>query len=374
MLNRLDDFPIHQTVEPVAHAATNDRNLYDRFFFNGFSADGETYFGIAMGIYPHLGVLDCAFSIVRRDGLQRSFFASRRAPRERTDMTVGPFSIENVVPMRRTRVTLVTNETGLGCDLTFSTRTAAIQEGRQTIWAGDRKVMDCTRFDLFGRWSGTINTPEGSIVVDPDKFFGVKDRSWGIRRVGVPDPAGAPMPRGSFAFLWAPLLWDDHASQAIFFDAPDGRPLFREAMVAPLYPGEPDGLDVEDGRVERFATARHRIDYHPGTRLARYAEVDLVGHDESVRTVCMEPLLRFHMKGIGYGHPSWGHGTWHDELAIHGESFDPNGIDLLQPENFHTQQVVRATDGSRQGIGTLEQVVIGPFAPAGFTQLADGAV
>jgi hypothetical protein len=35
--------------------------------------------------------------------------------------------------------------------------------------------------------------------------------------------------------------------------------------------------------------------------------------------------------------------------------------------------LVRATDGTRQGIGVLEQIVIGPYAPAGFTEFLDGA-
>jgi hypothetical protein len=63
---------------------------------------------------------------------------------------------------------------------------------------------------------------------------------------------------------------------------------------------------------------------------------------------------------------------WKGELAIGHESFDPAKIDLLQPWHFHTQQVCRVNDGARQGIGVLEQVVIGPYAPAGFTALADG--
>ena len=42
-------------------------------------------------------------------------------------------------------------------------------------------------------------------------------------------------------------------------------------------------------------------------------------------------------------------------------------------ENLHVQQVVRARDGERTGIGVLEQIVIGPYAPAGFTGLLDGA-
>ena len=55
------------------------------------------------------------------------------------------------------------------------------------------------------------------------------------------------------------------------------------------------------------------------------------------------------------------------------ESFDPRELNLLAPENLHVQQVVRARDGNRTGIGVLEQIVIGPYAPAGFTEFLDGA-
>src|SRR5215831_11940812 len=81
MLSRFDDYPIHQTPEPLAHVATSDRNAYDRYWFNGYADDGEFYFGIGMAIYPNLGVLDCGFSIVH-DGEQHAFHASRRAPRD----------------------------------------------------------------------------------------------------------------------------------------------------------------------------------------------------------------------------------------------------------------------------------------------------
>ena len=53
MLNKLDDFPIHQTPEPIAVPVTSDRNVYDRTWFNGYTADGAYYFGIGIAIYPH---------------------------------------------------------------------------------------------------------------------------------------------------------------------------------------------------------------------------------------------------------------------------------------------------------------------------------
>ena len=373
MLNLLDDFPVHQTPEPLAVLATSDRNAYDRTWFNGYAVDGSWYFGLGMAVYPHRGILDCAFSVVRPGGLQHCFYASRRAPVERTEMQVGPMRIEVLEPMRRTRVVLEDNDSGISCDLVFSARTAAIAEGRQTLWHNGRRVMDATRFDQFGRWSGVIRTPEGEILVDEAVCRGTKDRSWGVRKVGEAETGGAPaMPMGVF-FLWAPLVWDDHVSHAIFFDGAGGEALVREGIVAPLYAATAQIPGVEDGRDQRMATARHRVTYMPGTRLAAAAEIDLVDHEGGVRVITLAPMLRFQMKGLGYGHPVWGQGNWKGELATGFESFDPMTLDLLAPENLHVQQVVRATDGVRTGVGILEQVVFGPYAPAGFAAFLDGA-
>jgi hypothetical protein len=373
MLNKLDDFPIHQPPEPLAYPVTSDRNVYDRTWFNGYARDGSYYFGIGMAIYPHRGILDCAFSVVQPGGRQHCFYGSRRAPTERTDMNVGPFRMEIIEPMRRTRVILDDNGSGVSCDLTFSARTASIKEARQTLWSGTRRTMDATRFDQFGRWSGVIRHPDGEITVNDELCLGTKDRSWGVRRVGEQDSGGAPVaPQGVF-FLWAPLVWDDHNSHAIYFDGQQGEALVREGIVAPLYGSEDKVPGVEDGQDKRMATARHRVDYVPGTRLAKSAEIDLIDHDGNTRTISLEPILKFQMKGLGYSHPEWGQGMWKGELAVGGESFDPRQLDMLAPENIHVQQVVRASDGKRTGIGVLEQVCIGPYAPSGFKDFVDGA-
>ncbi len=373
MLNKLDDYPVHQTPEPLAHPATSDRNVYDRTWFNGYAPDGSYYFGIGMAVYPHRGVLDCAFSVVQPGQMQHCFYGSRRAPAERTDMSVGPFRIEIIEPMRRARVVLEDNESGITCDLTFSARTASIQEARQILMSGTRRTMDATRFDQFGRWSGWVKHPEGEIEVKEDVCHGTKDRSWGVRGVGEPEMGGAPNMPGGICFLWAPLFWDDHVSHAIFFDDQKGAPIVREGLEAPLYSSESEVPGVEDGLVDRKLTARHRVEYHLGTRLAKHAEIDLVELDDGVRTISLEPILKFQMKGLGYGHPEWRQGAWKGELETGHESFDPRQLDHLAPENFHVQQVVKATDGEREGVGVLEQIVVGPYAPGGFEEFFDGA-
>lgn len=373
MLNKLDDFPIHQTSEPIAHPATSDRNAYDRTWFNGYAEDGSYYFGIGMAVYPHRGILDCAFSVVEPGKQQHCFYGSRRAPEERTDMSCGPFRMEILEPMKRVRVVLEANESGIECDLTFSARTACIEEAHQTLWSGARRTMDATRFDQFGRWEGTVTHPEGKISVEPQVCRATKDRSWGVRGVGERESGGAPVVPDGVLFVWAPLFWDDHITHAIFFDGPTGEPLVREGIVAPAYPDEAQVPDVSDGRDERMATARHRVTYQPDTRLPASAEIDLVSRAGDTRTIHLEPMLKFQMKGLGYGHSEWGQGMWKGEMAIGSESFDPAKLDMLARENLHTQQVVRASDGERHGIGVLEHAVVGPYAPAGFEKFLDGA-
>ncbi len=374
MLNHLDDYPVHQTPEPLAHPATSDRNFYDRTWFNGYAADGSYYFALGMAIYPHRGILDCAFSVVETGGRQHSFYGSRRAPTERTEMQVGPLRIEIIEPMRRARVVLEDNPSGIRCDLCFSARTACIEESRQTLWAATRRVLDNTRFDQFGRWSGHIRHPEGEIDVADSVCYGTKDRSWGFRRVGEPESGGAPIEPDGIFFLWAPLVWDNHVTHTLFFDDSRGRPLMREGIIAPLYGNEASIAATNDNQEERMLRVDHRVEYHPGTRLARSAQIELIDLQGETRTIQLDPILRFQMKGLGYRHPEWGHGMWRGELELGSESIDLHRIDLLAPENLHVQQVVRAKDDQgRQGLGVLEQLVAGPYPPAGFLGFQDGA-
>lgn len=284
-------------------------------------------------------------------------------------MQVGPFRLEVIEPMRRCRVLLEDNESGVACDLTFSARTAAIQEAR----CGPAPA---------GRWTPRASTSSAAGAAGSAAPT-ARSRS---RKASATAPKTAPgcaqcgrardrrpaTQKGVF-FLWAPLFWDDHVSHAIFFDGQRGEALVREGITAPLYPNEAAVRAVEDGLDKRMATARHRVAYHPGTRLARYAEIDLVDHDGSTRTISMEPILKFQMKGLGYGHPEWGQGMWKGELAIGHEAFDPLRVNPLEPWHLHTQQVVRSSDGRRRGIGVLEQICVGPYEPAGFADFLDGA-
>jgi hypothetical protein len=373
MLSRFDDYPIHQTPQPIAVPASSDRNVYDRYWFNGYSDDGEFYFGIGAAVYPHLGIMDCGFSIVR-NGEQHAFHASRRAPDDPTETQIGPFRLEVVEPMRRLRMTLDDNETGISAQLDFAARTACVEEGRQTLFTGKRPTMDATRFAQFGRWTGEIRYAGQTLNIEPTRVLGTKDRSWGIRPVGAGDPGPAPAQRlPQFFFLWAPLHWEDHCTHFGIFEDADGHPWHKDGAIIPAYADPAEIPGVEDPATRSMIDIEQRLEYVPGTRRAGAAEIALIEKNGARREISLEPLLCFRMKGIGYAHPEWGHGQWKGELAIGGESWKTADLDPMAIENQHIQQVVRATSGGQSGIGVLEQICIGPHARYGFKEFLDPA-
>ena len=91
MLSKMDDYPIHQTPEPIARPASSDRNVYDRYWFNGYQDDGAFYFGIGAALYPNLEIMDCGFSIVI-DGEQHAFHALAPRAEGAHRSRVGPFA------------------------------------------------------------------------------------------------------------------------------------------------------------------------------------------------------------------------------------------------------------------------------------------
>jgi hypothetical protein len=374
MLSKFDDYPIHQTSEPIAIPATTDRNAYDRYWWNGYAADGEFYFGIGAAIYPNLGIMDCGFSIVR-GGEQHAFHASRRAPREPSEVAVGPFRIEILEPMKSLRVILDSNQTGISGEVTWIARTANFVEGHQRR-RRRRGHMEATRFNQFGFWKGEIRYAGQTLRIDPARVHGTKDRSWGVRPVGDPDPGGAPptpAETGGIFFLWAPLHFRHRCTHAGIFEDSNGVRWHWDGMIVPVYDDPAKIPGVQDPGEEPLLAVDHQLEYVRGTRRAKRARITLVERSGKRSEIDLEPLICFRMKGIGYAHPEWGHGRWKGELAIGGESWKTADLDENALENQHIQQVMRARCGDEEGVGVLEQICIGPHPKYGFKSFLDPA-
>jgi hypothetical protein len=363
VLTPFDDYPIHQTPAPIAEPATSDPNAYDRYWFNGYDRDGAFFLGGAMGHYPNRGVVDAAFSVLV-DGVEHSVFASGLMPTDRRT-EVGPLRVEIVEPLRTLRLIVEENPHGLTCDLTFRARTEAVEEPRQRSLRNNVVMMDVTRLTQWGTWEGTIGVPGGAeIRVDPATTYATRDRSWGVRPVGQQAPVNfAPTPPQIF-WLWAPLHFEDMCTHLAMFEHGDGERWLEQALIVPLLgQGEPEHLGRSDVRVE----------WMPGTR--EMASARIVPHRRdgtALDEIAFEKILTFRMRGIGYNHPSFSHGSNHGPLEVGGESIPLADFQPLDPSSVHIQSLCRVTFGSRSGVGVLEQLAFGPHRPSGFTGLFDG--
>jgi len=370
VLSPHDDYFVHQTPEPLLHAASGDRNLYDRYFFNGYDREGGLFFGVALGVYPNRSVMDASLSVVR-DGVQTSLHASRLVTgRDRTSMQVGPLSVDVEEPMRRYRVRVAENESGLTADLRFAARTPAVEEPRFVHRVGPRTLMDSTRLTQLGAWEGHLGLDAELLELEPGRTPGTRDRSWGVRPVGERE-AGAPGPEPQFFWLWAPLHFDDCCTHFDVNEDAEGRRWHqngnRIALLGPdADPCDPSGIEV-------MASVDHRVRWLPGTRRGGGATLVLRPHGGEPQEIELEPLLDFPMLGIGYLHPEWGHGVYQGGLRVGSERWKVDELAPLDPRHLHVQQLCRARWGDRRGVGVLEQLVIGRHAPSGFEGLLDGA-
>lgn len=361
MLTKGDDFPIHQRPEPVAFAGT-DRNFYDRYFFNGYTRDGGLFFAAALGVYPHLNVMDAAFSVLHQ-GHQRSVIASRLLGHERMDTRVEPITVTVEAPLERLRVTVGPNDAGIEADLLFTGFAPPIEEPRFTRAIGARTLLDMTRLTQNGGYQGWI-------VVDGERIeltdmWGTRDRSWGVRPIGAADPqplVPAVMPQ--YFWLWAPLNFDGLQLYVHTNDDGDGVPWNRSmVLVGP------------DGQHRKAWDVRYRLTFKPGTRHATAAEFEGMTPDGPVR-VSLKVVDTFFMQGIGYGHPTRAHGTYHGPHSVLTETIEIAAADEASLPLNHIQALVEATltlpDGTTsRGNGVLEQLIIGPHAPTGFRDLFD---
>src|SRR6476620_11088215 len=296
VLTPFDDYPIHQTPLPIAHPASGDPNHYDRFWFNGYTE--SYYFAGGMAVYPNRGIIDGA-NVVVHDGVQRSVFASGRIPVDRGETRIGPLTIEVIEPLRVTRVRADAADLGIDADVTFTARTVALEEPRQTITTGTKTMMDSTRMTQWGTWSGQISA--GGAAIPIDGVSGTKDRSWGVRPVG-PQVAGAPdtsLPQ--LFFLWAPINWDDCCTHFLCFERANGdRWVESQAILDVIAPTDAVFGPEAETRIRHLARTTHEVRWAPGLRRSDGATLRMTRHDGSEERIELEPLLTFRMRGLGY--------------------------------------------------------------------------
>ena len=360
MITPGDEYPLHQSSRPVRDPGT-ERNLYDRFFFNGYKRDGSVYFAVAFGQYPGRNIMDGAISVIV-DGVQHNLRASRLLGADRLDTRVGPVASGDrraAAPAagdgRRRRVGLP-RRPALHRPLPV-VRGAALPVGPRSPHRVRHHPAHPERH-LVGHDHGRRHR-----VVDLDdaQWWGTRDRSWGVRPIGEREGGAIDGPLG-FYWLWAPLNFDDGGFLFDVNEYPDGSRWHHSAMWAPAGPLD---APVEQG------SAEYTFDYRSGTRHAEHFELRFT-LPSGERKVSLEPLYNFYMQGIGYTHPHVGPRLLRRRRRAglrHDGDRRRRRDGAVQPAR--ADAVPGQRDDGAVGIGILEQLIIGPHAPSGLNDLLD---
>jgi hypothetical protein len=365
MISSWDDYPVHQTAEPVRHVGTSDRNFYDRYYFNCHACSDELFLVFGMGQYPNLGVQD-AFAVARRGSRHVVVRASRELG-DRSDTSVGPFRVEVLEPLRRLRVVLDETEHGMAFDLTWDGSIRAFEEPRHYIRKHGRVLFDTSRFAQTGCWSGRIRVRDETFEATPDRWWGTRDRSWGIRPVGEPEHPGIRQGELQLSGMWnySPMQFGDHSILYILQERNDGTREMEEAVRVWSDPQrEPEWL----GRPEYDHSLVR------GTRMIEKSTLAFPHAATGPFEVKVTPLVHcFIGVGTGYGlDPDWRHGSWQGPLVVQGLERDHDEAGKLG-QYAVVDHVARFEYDGNVGYGLHEHGFFGPFEKYGMSDAGSGA-
>jgi len=366
MISSWDDFPVHQTSAPVRFVATSDRNFYDRYYFNLHGSSDELFMVMGVGQYPNLAVQD-AFACVQRGDRYRVVRASRELG-DRMDLQVGPFRIEMIEPLRKLRFLLEENEHDIAADLIWEGAIPAVEESPQLIRRKGRVFFDTSRFAQTGCWSGSLRVGGEEFQVTPDRWWGTRDRSWGIRPHGEREPegihAGGP---GSLSGMWNyfPMQFADHSILYILNEENDGTLVLYDARRIWNDPGK---------GIEELGPVEYEHQLKPGTRMMTGSTLRFPEAPGGTLEIRCEPLLHaFIALGTGYGvEEDWRHGMYQGPLVVQGKEYKTEEIAPLGQLTI-VDHVARFSYDSHVGHGLYEHAFIGPFEKFGMHDRADGA-
>lgn len=365
-LGPMDDYLAHQVPEPFDTVGTSDRNFYDRHYFNMHACSDELFLVTGMGQYPNLGVIDAFVSVAVGD-TQYTVRASGELGGDRLRTSVGPFSIEVLEGLRSLRLVCADNEWDVTFDLRYDAAVAALAEPKTIQLRGTRRVQDVFRYAQVGRYSGTLSVAGHHYEVEPGRWWGARDRSWGVRPVGEPEPPGIAAGRHAqgqgFFHNWLPIQLDEGMIKVTVDEDAEGSRRNEEGeWVAPIggAPGEP----------EHIGTPQIDVEFIPGTREVARSVVSFTNHrGQSVgpRINCV-PLRTVYLKaGSGYVNDgSWGHGVYQGPLKVEGVAHHLGAPTERLAISYLNETLCRfELDDGRVGYGMHENLVAGVHRPSG---------
>jgi hypothetical protein len=288
-LNPFDDYPFHQTAEPLDVPATSDPHFNDGYYFAFYRPGLHVFCGLRL--HPNSNVID-GYSGAVVDGVQRDVRFSRALRPRTNELAVGPFRLDILEPMVAQRIRLDDPELGLAYDVTLRASAPAFFEARHLQRRHGRLLNDLLRYTQVSRADGELTVDGEREAVEG--WYACRDHSWGIRStMGPYAPLGGheevtPDPRA--LRLWVPFECGDVVAFFHCHDAHDGSVLDCEGR-----------LHRRDGSSVAIEAVNHDLRYVEGTRRLSSGDLTLVDETGAEHPYRFEVACApAHPQGYGY--------------------------------------------------------------------------
>jgi hypothetical protein len=352
MLTPQDDLICHQTPRPFTTVGGGDERFTERYWYTAHPIDGTALlFDAGLGYYPNKGVMD-AFAGITIGRRQINFRASRHLGAQPLETAVGPLRFEVLEGMKRHRLTLDENDSGISFELEFEASFPAAQEKQSFREHGGMVEEDLLRMAQFGRWRGWIIADGKRYNVNPELWWGQRDHSWGIRSAMNTDEAKPPAAVHKNLFWTWSMFQFENTAVSIF--------LKERSPEKQMYLSGTEFQRDADGKIhERHVTGTtHEIDWaeDPLGQSIAIANFHITFEQGPPRNIRMECLpTRFYLKGGMYGgFNGWNHG---DDMGAYHSAHDVWDLDdaaTRAAARTLSDHVVRVTSDGMTGAGISE--------------------
>jgi hypothetical protein len=381
-LTKLDEWPLHQTIDTFDSVQTASQNWSDGFWNCVGDAQGRVNLITAIRFYQNTNVADGYACISLDDGKQYNLRCSRRLRPRIDELDAGPLWMEILEGLRTFRFGCRENEHGIEFDLLWEASAPAYDEtSGETGYIDGRIAFQRSNYVQLGHVSGTLKVAGREFEVGPD-WVGARDHSWGLGgdsgtggKIGhfVAPPGGVRHPSRKPAFgmrHWALVRFPGRSIHYWLHHGNDGQmSVFKSHIDYPFESDRP-GSAYKSAHVEsaEFRDGLRRLD-----RAVIHFEKYSGRTDRFSMEVVSHPL---YMQGGGYWSgfdDGLGRGIYRGEDHVEGEVWDVShptrvldmdGQPVAQKQGAWAETFARFTnldDPDETGIGLLECVIAGPY-------------
>ncbi|HMN80546.1 MAG TPA: hypothetical protein PKA20_11510 [Burkholderiaceae bacterium] len=352
MLTAQDDLIGHQLPTTFDQIDNSDPAWMERLWYTGHPIDRlDMLFDVGLGYHPNRNVMD-AFAGVAVAGRQWNFRVSRQLRPDPLTTAAGPLSIVVIEGLRRHRLVLGPNESGIEFDLEFLASMTPHEEKAHLRRRDGRITENMARAQQLGRYSGWIRFNGDRHAVTPDTWWGQRDHSWGVRAEMRTDETSPPLTYyPPFLYAWTTAQFRTRGLHVFFKERAPGDPIYLsgEETFPPGSRASSRGL---------LTDVTHDLTWHDdplGQSLAD-ARLGLTFADGRRRTLSIRTLpVRYYLKGGLYGGLNgWFHGDPKGKLYMESDCWDLTDHEVRRSARTLADQVIEIRDGDEVGYGIVE--------------------